>query len=480
MTCHALVAIPFLAGAAALFLRPERGALRLLVCVAVLHLGLTLSLLPNTPPPAAASIGLDLPGALFLGLTSLLFFGVSLHVPAYVRHVRDERDVSLRLFVPCLLWFLAAMTLVTLSQNLALLWAAIEATTLASAPLVYVLRRRGALEGTWKYLLLCSVGIALALLGTYFLGIAASGVPGRNASFLLRDLLAAAPAMSGAWFRAAFIMALVGYGTKMGLAPLHTWLPDTHGQAPAPVSALLSGALLNCAFLGILRFFQIALATGDAAFARSLLLALGFLSVALAAVFLVGQADYKRLLAYSSVENMGILAIGVGLGGAATFGAMFHALNHSLCKASLFLLAGNVLHRHGTTRSDRVHGVLRSLPATGVLLAVAFLAIGGAPPFAPFMSKLVIFRGLFHELGWPVAAAFLLLLTVAFLGMADALLGMLQGSPSHEEGPAREDRFTLITPLAFCTLVLLLGLHLPASLSSMLHRLAAMLGGGHV
>src|SRR5690606_4553054 len=205
------------------------------------------------------------------------------------------------------------------------------------------------------------------------------------------------------------------------------WLPDAHSQAPSPVSALLSGTLLNCAFLGVLRFYQIVLASGDAAFARTLLLVFGFVSIGLAAAFMIGQRDYKRLFAYSSVENMGILAVGVGLGGAATFGAMLHALNHSLGKAALFLLAGNVLRAYGTTTAGEVQGVLRRLPLSGVLLTVAFLAIGGAPPFGPFMSELVIFQSAVRGSEIGLGILFIALLAVAFLGMAGVLLPMLQG-----------------------------------------------------
>ena len=246
------------------------------------------------------------------------------------------------------------MTLVTVSRNLALLWAAVEATTLASAPLIYFYRRPGALEAAWKYLLICSVGIALALLGTFFLGVASTTPDGRCAGSRHRRGAGVAPQLDHRWLRAAFVLALVGYGTKMGLAPLHTWLPDAHSQAPSPVSALLSGALLNCALLGILRFYAICVAAGDAAFARTLLLVLGFASLLVGAGSLLGQRDYKRLLAYSRVENMGIIAVGIGRRRVRRRTARCcTCVNHSLAKAALFLLAGNVLRAYGTTRSPR-------------------------------------------------------------------------------------------------------------------------------
>ncbi len=213
----------------------------------------------------------------------------------------------------------------------------VETTTLASAPLIYFHRHQRSLEATWKYLMICSVGIALALMGNILLSISMVGSDTRGGTMLLADLLAAAPGMQPFWLKAAFIFLLVGYGTKMGLAPMHNWLPDAHSESPSLVSALLSGALLNCAFLGILRAHQICTAAGIADFSSDLLVFFGLLSMVMAAIFIVGQGDYKRLLAYSSVEHMGILALGVGIGGGAAFGAMFHAVNHSLTKAGLFL-----------------------------------------------------------------------------------------------------------------------------------------------
>jgi hydrogenase-4 component F len=419
---------------------------------------------------------LDSTGLLFLSITSVLFFLTSLYSFPYLRHGTHDPQAAPYRFVPCILWFLSALTLVAATQHLALLWVAVEATTLATAPLVYFYRRRGALEAAWKYLLLCSVGIALALLGTFFLGIAGSAVspaPGLS----LHSLLHAAPLLSRPWLKAAFILALVGYGTKMGLAPLHTWLPDTHSQAPSPISALLSGALLNGALLALLRFYQVVLASGDASFARTLLLVLGFASLIIACAFLVGQRDYKRLFAYSSIENMGIIAIGIAAGGNGVFGALFHALNHSLCKAGLFYCAGNVLRRFGTTGSRDVTGVLRQQPATGILLLLLFLALGGMPPFGAFWSKLLIFQAVTRQEGIATGIFFLALVAIAFLGMAGVLLPMLQGKSDPARSSAREPRLSLVAPLLALAGVLLLGIYMPPLLAATLRRAAALLGG---
>ncbi|HBZ70592.1 MAG TPA: hydrogenase, partial [Deltaproteobacteria bacterium] len=372
---------------------------------------------------------------------------------------------------------LSAMTLVAVTQHLALMWAAVEGTTLASAPLVYFYRRRGALEATWKYLLVCSVGIALALLGTFFLGIAAAGSSAGGSDLTLAGLRRAAPSMARPWLKAAFVLALVGYGTKMGLAPLHTWLPDTHSEAPSPVSALLSGALLNCAFLAILRFYQVCLASGDSEFARTLLVALGMGSLLLASAFMLSQRDYKRLFAYSSIENMGIIAVGMGLGGAASYGALLHAVNHSFCKAGLFFLAGNVLRSFGTTVAKEVRGILGRLPGTGVLLLALFLAIGGTPPFGPFWSELLIFQSALGGGHAWLGIVFLSLLALAFLGMASVLLPMLSGGPATPEPRSAERGLSILPPLALASGALVLGLYIPSFLADALQRAAGVLGG---
>jgi hydrogenase-4 component F len=478
MTLALLVIIPTLIGFVTLYVHNVRVDLALLLAAAAAHLVVTALLWAGLPGQQLSFfLQLDLTGLLFLSITSVLFFVTSLYTVSYVLDGTHDEQASPHRFIPCLLWFLAAMTLVTVTHHLALMWAAVEATTLASAPLVYFYKRKGALEAAWKYLLICSVGIALALLGVFFLGIAASAAQD-NTGLGLAELISAAPRMSRNWLGAAFVLALVGFGTKMGLAPLHTWLPDTHSQAPSPVSALLSGALLNCALLAILRFYQVCLASGDAQFARTLLLVFGMISIGVACAFMVRQADYKRLFAYSSIENMGIIAMGFGLGGAAAYGALLHAVNHSLCKAGLFFLAGNVLREFGTTNAREVQGVLSRLPASGVLMMALFFAIGGAPPFGPFISELMIFRSAISTYAPWVSILFLFLLAVAFLGMAGVLLPMLQSAPAQgSPRRAAEASLSVIAPLVMTAGVLVLGVYIPPALSQVIRQAASGLGG---
>jgi hydrogenase-4 component F len=473
-----VVAAPALLGLAALRARGARPALAILLGAAGLHLAVTARLWFDPERlPAGTLLGLDALGLLFLTTTSVVFFAAAVYSVPYLLHGTHDSSVPPRRFVPYLLWFLAAMSLVTVTQHLALLWAAVEATTLATAPLIYYYRRPQALEAAWKYLVICSVGIALALLAVFFLGIASSAAPGRPPALTVSGLSAVATAMSRPWLKAAFVLALVGFGTKMGLVPMHTWLPDAHSQAPSPVSALLSGALLNCAFLAIVRCYQVCVASGEAAFARTLLVLLGFASVAVATAFMVRQRDYKRLLAYSSVENMGIVALGLGLGGPATYGALLHAVNHSVCKAGLFLLSGNVLREFATTQAAGVRGAWRRLPVSGGLLMALVLAIGGSPPFGPFWSKFMIFRAALDGPNAWIGTAFAVLVGFAFLGMASTWLPMLQGEPATA-GPRRgEAAMATLPPLALALLSLALGVSLPPALGAVLRRAAAAVGG---
>lgn len=486
-----LVLLPTVAGVSAFFLRSSAWRRALLVGVALAQAVSTAAAWWHRPQPILDGwLALDATGLLFLSITSGLFLAVAVYAVGYLRiesghRLADPEEGFLfdnapeAVFIGCLLLFLAAMTLVTVSQHFGVLWVAIEATTLASAPLVYFHRHHRSLEATWKYLLLCSVGIALALLGYFFLGVATTA-PGRApVPAVLGDLLQQAPHLQSRWLKAAFILLLVGYGTKMGLAPLHTWLPDAHSESPSVISALLSGSLLNCAFLGIVRGQQVCVAAGLQDFGRGMLLGLGLFSMAVAAVFVLGQTDYKRLLAYSSVEHMGILAVGIGLGGTGAFGAMLHAINHSLTKAMLFLVAGNILALYQTKNIAQVRGLLRLAPATGVLWIAGFLAITGTPPFGVFLSEFTVARAAFAQPHEWVGALYLALLGLIFIGMAIAFLGMVQGHAEPIPEPVgRGDRLWEIAPPALLGLLVLgLGVYLPPGLTTVLHRIALTLGG---
>lgn len=460
-----LVILPAVLGLFTLsVLQEERRPLRrfLLVMGAVLHFAGTLSLyLPGVTGVFNAFIVVDPLGKFFLTITSFLFLLVSFYSVGYFSNlppVTDREGVS-HLFVPCMLFFLSAMTLACVIQHLGLLWVAIEATTLSSAPLIYYHHQPRALEAAWKYLLICSVGLGLALLGIFFVA-AASKQTGTD--LFLADLIRQAGVLEGRWLRIGFILVLVGFGTKMGLAPLHNWLPDAHSEAPSPVSALLSGALLNCAFLGILRLLQICTAAGLEDFARELLTLFGLVSLFVSAVFIVGQKDYKRMLAYSSVEHMGIASLGVGVG--SRIGSLLHVLNHSLTKCLLFLVAGQIVLFYRTKKISEVQGLLKTLPPAGWMLTLGGLAVIGSPPFAPFISEFWILRDGFAGGHFWAMGFYLLMLGIIFAAMSRVFIGMIYGERREIAGEMKRPLWLVLPPLVLTLLILALGLYLPPQL----------------
>jgi hydrogenase-4 component F len=476
----ALVILPLLAGALAFFLRGDRLRRGLLVATALLHTVLTAAAWVQRPLTQLGGwLALDDLELLFLAVTSLIYLVAAFYAVGYLRREGHEQQTSHddgflflnapeATFTGCLLLFLGAMTLVIAAQHFGLMWVAVEGTTLASAPLIHFHRHHRSLEAAWKYLVICSVGIAVALLGNFFLVVATSPVDDRLAGLTVAALTAQAGQLDPAWLRAAFLLLLVGYGTKMGLAPLHTWLPDAHSEAPSVVSALLSGALLNCAFLAILRMHGVCVAAGQAAFSADLLVLFGLLSMGFAAVFIISQPDYKRMLAYSSVEHMGIAALGVGLGGAASFGALLHVVNHSLTKGMLFLVAGNIFAAYRTRSSADVSGLLRVLPVSGLLWLAGFLAITGSPPFGPFLSEFTILRGALAA-GRPVVAAiYLVLLMIVFVGMAMIVPAMAHGESSLAR--RREPWLEVVPPAILGVAVLILGVYVPHPLADAITR----------
>ncbi|HSN69453.1 MAG TPA: proton-conducting transporter membrane subunit, partial [Thermoanaerobaculia bacterium] len=372
-----LVILP-LVGALAAFLVPSDAARPWIVAAtAAAHTAITLSVVGTDQEVFSALwLRLDALGRLVLLVTSVLFLLCAIYTIGYLR-ARAERPN--RIFCTALLGFLAMTSLVALAQHLTILWVGMEATTLVTAVLLYFNQNRRSLEATWKYLMIGSVGIALALLGTLFLAYAA--LIGLGEPILLFPaLVGRAAELPDVWVRTAFVFLLVGYGTKMGLAPLHTWKPDAYGEAPGVVGALLAGGMTTCAFLALLRVFRVADAAGDGAFARELLVGFGLLSMATAAAFMIRQRDFKRLLAYSSVEHVGILVLGIGLGGAGIFAALLHAVNNALAKGVLFLAAGNIHRAYGSKSLDDVTGALRRLPVSAGLFLAGFFAITGSPP----------------------------------------------------------------------------------------------------
>src|SRR6266478_1158817 len=324
-------------------------------------------------------------------------------------------------------------SLIVEAQHLGLMWVALEATTLASAPLIHYNHHARSIEATWKYLLIGSVGIALALFGTFFLAYAALRA-GLGTSLFFPDLVREAPRLSRPWLHSAFVLLFVGYGTKMGLAPMHTWKPDAYGEAPGIVGTLLSGALTSCAFLALLRFFRIVSAAGEAAFARQLM---------------------------------------VGIGGLGVFGSLLHLVNNAITKGVLFLSAGNIHRAYGSKSTEDVRGALRRLPFSGALFLAGFFAATGSPPFAPFLSEFTIVRAAMTSGHAIVGGLFLLMLAIVFIGMGGAVLAVVQGEPPAEGPSGYHDRLGTIAPiLLLMAIVLFLGVYVPAPLVALVQNAA--------
>jgi len=335
------------------------------------------------------------------------------------------------------------------------MWIAIEATTLASAPLIYTHRSAATLEATLKYVLICSVGIALALLGSVLIALSMD-VGGVNVPVAFSALAVVANRLDPLWLKAGFVFILVGYGTKMGLAPMHTWLPDAHSEAPSPASALLSGVLLNCAYLGIFKTNKIMHAAGLGHFSGTILIVFGLASILVAATFILKQTEYKRLLAYSSIENMGIIAFGTGVGGLAAYGAVLCLIHHSLIKSSLFLSSGNILLGYGSRLIDSTGALVRRMPRTFVAFFSGFAGISGFPPFGLFLGEVFILIGAFRGGHYVGAGVFIVSLCVIFAGFTNHVIKMSFSDAAAgdrvEEKPAMvwPQYALLLTSLVLC------------------------------
>jgi hydrogenase-4 component F len=437
-----LAVTPAVCGLAVFFI-PARAGKIVLVAVGMAHLPLSLAAwLVPLAPMFPKYFAMSPEGTIALLSMSFLFATASVHSLGYLGKAAHHGEKA---FIGAMLFLLAAMSMAVISDHVVVMWIAIEATTLAGPTLIYLHGTREALEAAWKYALICSVGVALALLGTFLLMLAP--VEGSRPVFTFSAMLAAPPEFNLFWLKTAFVFMLVGYGAKSGIAPMHTWLPDAHSQAPGPVSALLSGALLNCAFLGVYRMSVVLRGVGEGDFVGGALCALGLLSMLVAATFAMRQPEHKRLLAYSSVEHMGIMAFGVGIGGLGTFGAFLHMIHHSLLKGAFFFAAGSAVKVYGTKLVERTGEMARLAPGTFAAFFASFIGVSGLPPFGLFISKFLIVVAAFSAGKSWMAAWLLIMVGLVFAGMARSVMRM---SFRHEAGtpPARETALLAIPPFA--------------------------------
>ncbi len=418
-----LLLTPLITAAISYLIKNDKLSKILLVGTAAVHTVCTVHLWENPDVLKLGSslvIYADTDGYFVLAVTSVLFLLCSIYLcfwlPVDSERSAGHHGMKQYTFISVLLIFLFTMSLTASAQDFGMLWVAVEATTLASAPLINYHRGKGSLEAMWKYLLICSIGIGLALFGTMLLAAAQSDPHGGLGFYELKEALKS-PSTQLIWFKAGFVLCFAGYGLKMGIAPFHTWLPDAYSEAASPVSALLSGSLINCALLAIVRLYDIT-PGGLLDFSRGYFKFFGFFSLAVAAFFIVRQKDFKRMLAYSSVEHMGLISIMLAYD--LQYIAIFHMVFHSLIKTTLFLVAGNILLACNTRMTGDVHGLFKKIPGNAALWILSVLLICGTPPSPLFFTELQLVR----SAGLIPGAAVLVLLLIIFAGMSHAVLKM--------------------------------------------------------
>jgi hydrogenase-4 component F len=479
MTFNALAGIlgvPAVAAALFAALPNYRIAARANIAATALTLLCSLSLLFAKPQPGAYFLVDDLNGT-FIVLTSFVGFTTSIFSASYIGH---ELEIG-RLTAPFVRFYHAmyqvlmfAMNLALIANNIGLMWVAIELATLTTVMMVGIYRTHEALEAAWKYFILGSVGIALALFGTILVYMAARPVIGEGLDAMVWSVLVArAAALDPALLDVAFVFLLLGYGTKIGLAPLHAWLPDAHAEGPTPISAVLSGLLLNVALYALLRF-KMLLAVNAAAIAPGpLMVTLGLVSLVFASFMLYRRRDIKRMFAYSSIEHMGIITFAFGMGGPlANFAGLLHMTMHSLTKSAIFFAVGHVAQVKGTQRIADMGGLTESHPVLGWTLILGVVAIAGLPPLGIFTSEFLVVSSTFAR-----APALALVLVFGMLVGLAALFLRLNGIAFGEpRGPSEPAKASYVPMFAHLGLVLIAGVYLPSALVGWFETVAKLLG----
>jgi hydrogenase-4 component F len=474
-----LILVPLLAAVLAALWPNDRTRPWLLPAAGLAHGVLSFWLLLHPPPAAVhAWIGLDPLARAILPAISLLFLACAAYGVPYLR-LRAER--SNRVFVASFLAALGLMSAAHMARHLGVLWIATEAVTLSVVPLLHFNNTPRAFEATWKYLLIGGTGIALSLLGSFCLGYASLHGGGAG-DLTFAALMAQGSGLSRPWVLIAWVLLLVGYGTKMGLAPMHTWKPDAYGEAPGIVGAMLAGGVTTVAFTAVLRVRAVVTAAGAGVVADRTLLVIGLFSMLVAALFLLSARDFKRMLAYSSVEHMGILSLGAALGGVGLWAAFFHVWNNSMTKGALFLSAGNIRRAAGARTTDEVSGMSVITPRSAALFVAGLLAVTACPPFGPFFSELLIVRTALAEGHGLATALFLFCLLLAFLGLTRVVFAIVYGRPRQAAvelgGRFKETLSLTLPPFLLLVLALWLGLATPEVLreswSMAVHQLTPM------
>jgi hydrogenase-4 component F len=413
---------------------------------------------------------------LFVILNTLVGLTTSMFSASYIGHEIETGKLTplfVRFYHAMFLAMMGSMNLALTANNIGLMWVGLEMATLITVVMVGIYRTPSALEASWKYFILGSVGISLAFFGTILIYLAGQKTLGEGAPAMTWNLLlASAPQLDVSLLNLAFIFLLIGYGTKIGLAPLHAWLPDAHSEGPTPISAVLSGLLLNVALYGLLRFKMIVSANSEAIQPGPIMIVMGLISLLFASFMLYQRRDIKRLFAYSSIEHMGLITFAFGMGGPlANFAGLLHMAMHSLTKSAIFFAVGHVAQAKGTQRIAAIRGLSVTHPGLALGLAAGVFAISGLPPFGVFMSEFLILTTTFARAPW-LAVLPALGLLIAFGALLWRLQELLFGEPTEPALPVKASSIPLLVHM---TLVLIAGIYMPPTLAAWFERAAELL-----
>ena len=375
--------------------------------------------------------------------------------------------------------FLLTMLIVPITNNMGIMWVTVEATTLVSVLLIMLYFKQNAIESAWKYLIIATVGLSFALIGITFFYYANINVVNSADAMNWTGMLHNSKLFDPNLVKIAFVFILIGFGTKAGLAPMHTWLPDAHSEAPTPVSALLSGVLLNCAFYCIVRFHIISSSAIGPTFSSQLLIILAVISVGIAAASIYFQKDMKRMLAFSSVEHMGLISLGVGFGGLlGIYGALLQIINHAIVKPMMFFASGTITQKYETKAISKITGVIKVMPATGVLFLIGGLALIGMPPFNIFLSEFLILGAGLKSGQFLATSLVIIFLVITFAVFLRHVIRMVFGNPPTEIKNDSMGRLAIIPVVILGTLALILGVYIPEQLQTLVHNASAIINQG--
>jgi len=474
---YAVLLIPIVSAAVLVTLPGYRLTARLNVLASFVTFVAAASLFVVDRPETTSYLLVDQLNIVFIVLNTFVGFTAATFSANYIGHEIETGRLTpsnLRFYHAMYQIMMFGMNLALVSNNIGLMWVAIELATLTTVLMVGIYRTAEALEAAWKYFILGSVGIALALFGTILVYLAAEPVLGEGqAAMIWTNLIGRASLFDPAILNLAFVFLMLGYGTKVGLAPLHAWLPDAHAEGPTPISAVLSGLLLNVALYLVLRFKLLMAANPGTLEPGPLMVVMGLVSVLFASLMLYRRRDIKRLFAYSSIEHMGIIVFAFGIGGPlANFAGLLHMVMHSLTKSAIFFSVGHIAQIKGTQKVANIRGLTQSHPMLGWGLAVGVLAIAGMPPFGVFMSEFLIVSSTFAQSPF-LALVLVFGLLLAFGALLMRLTGFIFGEPTGEMGPAEASLIPLYTHM---TLVLMAGVYLPGPMVAWFQVVAKMLG----